>query len=72
MSRYMYERALHFVSKNYIDEFTQIYNPYTLKISQKFGAQIWKDLTFEWNGNKVLSYILIRDLRIMANKWGKL
>ena len=69
----MYERAKHFVSKNYIDEFTIIVNPYTLKISQKYGARIWKDLTFKWNGTEVPLYIILRDLRIMAvNKKGNL
>lgn len=64
--RCAYEKSVHMVSKNYMNEFSLVINPFTLRVLKRFGAQLWKDVSFEWKGNKLPRYIILRDMRIMA------
>lgn len=64
--RCAYEKAVHMVNKGYMNEFTLVINPFTLRVLKRFGARVWKDVSFEWKGNKLTRYIILRDMRIMA------
>ncbi len=49
-----------------MNEFSLVINPFTLKVLKRFGARVWKDVSFEWEGKKLPRYIILRDMRIMA------
>ncbi len=54
------------VNKNYMNEFSLVINPFTLRVLMRFGARVWKDVSFEWEGKKLPRFIILRDMRIMA------
>jgi hypothetical protein len=50
ISRALYMKSVYMVSKNYINEFSLLVNPFTLKFLKRFGTQIWNDVSKESNG----------------------
>ncbi len=66
VSRGLYIKTVYMVSKNYIYDFGLVINPFTMKLLDRFGARIWKDVSIEWKGIKIPRYIILRDMRIMA------
>ncbi len=66
ISRTVYTKTVYMVSKNYINEFSLLVNPFTQKIINKFGTKIWKDVSIELNGYKIPRYIVLRDMTVLA------
>jgi hypothetical protein len=51
--RLNYEKSLRFVNNGYIKEFSWVVSPYTLKMYKNIGTTIWKDVSFELNGQTI-------------------
>jgi hypothetical protein len=43
--RCAYEKSVHMVKNGYLNEYSLVINPYTLKVLKRFGAKVWKDLS---------------------------
>jgi hypothetical protein len=49
-SKFVNERYAYMLKNGYLNEFTWVTNPYSLKIMTKAGTKIWKDMSFELKG----------------------
>ena len=64
--RCAYEKSVHMVTNGYINEYSLVVNPFTLRVLKRFGSKVWKDVSFEVKGQKLDRYVLLRDMRVMA------
>jgi hypothetical protein len=54
------------VQNGYINEYSLVINPYSIRVFKRFGAKVWKDVSLDVKGKKLERYIIIRDMRVMA------
>ena len=50
ISRALYLKSVYMVSKNYINEFSLLINPFTIKFLKRFGTQIWNHTSLDLKG----------------------
>jgi hypothetical protein len=64
--RCAYEKSVHMVKNGYVKEYSLVINPYTLRVLKRFGANVWRDVSFNVKGQQLHRYIILRDMRVMA------
>jgi hypothetical protein len=66
--RGLYEKSVHMLNNGYKTEYSLIINPFSLKILQRFGSKVWKDVSITVKGKKLYRIILERDIKVIVGR----
>lgn len=56
------------LNNGYKTEYSLIINPFSLKILQKCGSKVWKDVSFNIKEKKIYRIILERDIKVIVGR----
>lgn len=66
--RALYEKSVHMLKNGYKTEYSLMINPFSLKILQKFGTKLWKDVSIMVRDKKLHRIIVERDIKVIVGE----